>query len=423
VNIFINDTLQNDPFSFNYGQGVDKIHNEGLPGYWRAIYKYFYDTDRPHTHPWEMVGFSEKPDWWEVRYGPAPYTSGNQVLWGDMELGIVYQHGTDSYIDPRYARPELSKIIPVTVHGDLLSPASVIVTKWNQQTAGATWRFGDQSPQETAWRRSSDYPFAIQIAWALARPAQYCSLSLNRRDLIRIDSLNQIINKTTSNRKLVLSVTDDTQYVPGSNIWIRDRLVDLNLDIDDNFISIFNYYTLNLIYKSSAFTDKSYFQIIADQSSPNSTNTGIVIPQENYNLVVTKSAPVGIATYSAVIVEKSATGFTVRGFDNNKPYFTIIPRVYSNNNYPVKVSNSSALIYEDDAAVIDVIPYGTQLSTRQQVVDFLISYGKYLTSLGFQFIDTTSTDTIPTVANWNLAVKEFLFWIEQGWDLFYFNSI
>ena len=417
VNIFINDTLQNDPFSFNYGQGVDKIHNEGLPGYWRAIYKYFYDTDRPHTHPWEMVGFSEKPDWWEVRYGPAPYTSGNQVLWGDMELGIVYQHGTDSYIDPRYARPELSKIIPVTVHGDLLSPASVIVTKWNQQTAGATWRFGDQSPQETAWRRSSDYPFAIQIAWALARPAQYCSLSLNRRDLIRIDSLNQIINKTTSNRKLVLSVTDDTQYVPGSNIWIRDRLVDLNLDIDDNFISIFNYYTLNLIYKSSAFTDKSYFQIIADQSSPNSTNTGIVIPQENYNLVVTKSAPVGIATYSAVIVEKSATGFTVRGFDNNKPYFTIIPRVYSNNNYPVKVSNSSALIYEDDAAVIDVIPYGTQLSTRQQVVDFLISYGKYLTSLGFQFIDTTSTDTIPTVANWNLAVKEFLFWIEQGWDI------
>lgn len=431
INVFVNDTVkQNAPFTFNYGQGVDKINGEGLPGYWRAIYKYFYDTDRPHTHPWEMLGFTEQPDWWEVRYGPAPYTAGNEVLWEDMELGIVYQRGTDSYVDPRYARPGLlhgikdkdgklisPPFIPVTVHGELLSPLSVLVTNWNQQTAGATWRFGDQSPQETAWRRSSDYPFAIQIAWALARPAQYCSLSLNRRDLIRIDSLNQIINKTTSNRKLVLSVTDDTQYVPGSNIWIRDRLVDLNLDIDDNFINIFNYYTLNLIYKSSGFTDKSYFQIIADQSSPNSTNTGIVIPQENYNLVVTKSAPVGIATYSAVIVEKSATGFTVRGFDNNKPYFTIIPRVYNNNNYTVKVSNSAALVYEDDADVINVIPYGTQLSTRQQVVDFLISYGRYLTSLGFQFIDTTSDDTIPTVANWNLAVKEFLFWIEQGWDI------
>jgi hypothetical protein len=417
VNVFINDTIQNDPFSFNYGQGVDKLFGEGLPGYWRAIYKYFYDTDRPHTHPWEMLGFSEQPTWWEVRYGPAPYTLGNEVLWGDLELGLVYQHGYDSYIDSRYARPELTKIIPTDTHGELLPPTSVIVTKWNQQTAGATWRFGDQSPRETVWRRSSDYPFAIQIAWALARPAQYCALSLNRRDLIRIDSLDQIINKTTSNRNFSLLVTDDTQYIPGSNIWIRDRLVDLNIDIQSNFIDIFKYFTVNLIYKSGGYTDNSYIQVIADQASPNSTNSGVIVPQENYNLVVTKSAPVGIATYSAVIVEKSAVGFTVRGFDTNKPYFTIIPRVYNSNNYNINVSNSSAIIYEDDENTIQVIPYGTQLSTRQQVVDFLISYGRYLTSLGFQFIDTTSTDTIPTVADWNLAVKEFLFWIEQGWDI------
>jgi len=45
-----------------------------LSGTWRSIFKYFYDTDRPHTHPWEMLGFSEKPAYWEDRYGPAPYT-------------------------------------------------------------------------------------------------------------------------------------------------------------------------------------------------------------------------------------------------------------------------------------------------------------------------------------------------------------
>ena len=416
INIFLNDSTQNDPFSFNYGQGVDKLFGEGLPGYWRAIYKYFYDTDRPHTHPWEMIGQSIKPDWWELRYGPAPYTSGNLVLWKDMELGVVYQHGYDSYIDERYARPGLLTVLPIDSHGVLLPPTSVIVKNWNQGTAGATWRFGDQSPQETAWRRSSDYPFALQIAWALARPAQYCNLSLNRRDLVRLAELDQIINKTTGNRKINLLITDGTQYVPGSNIWIRDRLADLSLDINENFMEIFDNHKINLIYKTSGYTDKSYLQIIADQSSPNSTNTGVLVPQENYDVVLTKSAPVSAATYSAVIIQKSQTGFAVYGFDNNKPYFTIIPRSYNNHNYNIKVSESAAIIYEDDDNSIKTIPYGTQLSTRQQVVDFLVSYGKYLTSIGFQFIDTTNVDTEPSIADWTLAVKEFLFWIEQGWD-------
>jgi hypothetical protein len=416
VNIFLNDSTQNDPFSFNYGQGFDKLYGEGLPGYWRGIYKYFYDTDRPDTHPWEMLGFSFEPDWWKVRYGPAPYTSGNLVLWKDLELGVVYQRGNDSYIDTRYSRPGLLDIIPVDVHGNLLPPVTVIVSNWNQATAGATWRFGDHSPQETAWRRSSDYPFAVQMAWALAKPAQYCSLSLNRRDIVRLTSLDQIINKVTGKRKLNLQVTNINNFVPGSNVWIRDRLADLSLDVTANFIDIFDNHSVNLLYKTSGYTDKSYLQLIIDQASPNSTNAGVLIPTENYEVLMTKSAPVSSATYSAVIVEKSQTGFAVYGFDANKPYFTIIPRRYNNNYYSIKVSESSALVYEDDDQRIQTIPYGTQLSTRQQVVDFLVSYGRYLTSVGFQFVDTTSVDTVPSLSDWSLSIKEFLFWIEQGWD-------
>ena len=416
INVFENNITQNDPFSFNYGQGVDRIFGEGIPGYWRGIYKYFYDTDRPHTHPWEMLGLSQKPDWWEVRYGPAPYSAGNEVLWGDLELGLVYQHGSDSYVDTRYARPGLMSILPVDEHGELLPPVGTVVQNWNQRTASSTWRFGDQSPQETAWRRSSEYPFAVQIAWALARPAQYCNLSLNRRDLIRVEGLDQIINKLNANRKLDLMITDDTQYIPGSNIWIRDRLADLGLDITENFTEVFQYHNVNLVYKSSGYSDKSYVQVIADQASPNSTNTGVLIPQENYELVLTKSAPVGMATYSAVVVEKNAGGFSVRGFDINKPYFVIIPRRINNNFFEIKVSESTATIYEDDENNIQVIPYGTQMTNKQQVVDFLVSYGKYLTSIGFQFIDTTSAESVPVTSDWMLSVKEFLYWIEQGWD-------
>ena len=414
VNVFENNAESGNPFTYNYSGSRDKIFGENVPGHWRGVFKYFYDTDRPNIHPWEMLGLSEKPLWWEERYGPAPYSAGNDVLWQDLEMGLIYQHGYDSYIDSRYTRPGLSMIIPVDDHGDLKDPAAAIINGFDLKAVNAPWRFGDQSPQETAWRRSSDYPFAVQIAWALARPAQYCTLSLNRRDLVRINLLDQIINVRTSNRKLNLLITDDTQYIPGSNIWIRDRLVDLNLDITTNFAEIFDNFNLNLLYKVSGYTDKKYLTVIAEQASPNSNNSGIMIPQENYDIVFTKSAPVGDATYSGIIIEKTGGTFTVYGFDTAKPYFTIIPRRYEGNSYAVSVSKSSAKIYTDDEQNIQIIPYGTQFATKQQVVDFLISYGRFLNKIGFQFNDISTSD-VANVNDWTSTVKEFLFLLEQGW--------
>ena len=74
VDIFANNTVNNSNFTWNYSSGVDKLFGHSVPGFWRGIYNYFYDTDRPHTHPWEMLGFAEQPSWWTLRYGPAPYS-------------------------------------------------------------------------------------------------------------------------------------------------------------------------------------------------------------------------------------------------------------------------------------------------------------------------------------------------------------
>jgi hypothetical protein len=44
---------------------VNMIHKAILvPGNWRGIYRWYYDTDRPHICPWEMLGFSQMPPWW-----------------------------------------------------------------------------------------------------------------------------------------------------------------------------------------------------------------------------------------------------------------------------------------------------------------------------------------------------------------------
>jgi hypothetical protein len=64
-------------YTYNY-RNFSAFDDTVIPGFWRGIYKYFYDTDRPHICPWEMLGFTQQPTWWTDQYGPAPYTSDNQ---------------------------------------------------------------------------------------------------------------------------------------------------------------------------------------------------------------------------------------------------------------------------------------------------------------------------------------------------------
>ena len=414
VDIFKNTTVSNDLFSFNYSQSEDLLFGESVPGYWRGIFKYFYDCDRPDTAPWEMLGMTEKPDYWDIRYGPAPYTKGNQVMWTDLELGRIYTINNTYTIDTKYARPGLSEIIPVDEHGNLLPPFGNIVTNYQTNTSGANWKFGDQSPQETSWRRSSDYPFAIQIAWALARPAQYATIALNTRDVRRLALLDQVININSGKRALVLSVNELDGSVTGTNLWIVDRLKDLNLDVTTYFKEIFDQYRINLSYKLGGFTDKNYIKVVADQLSPGSSNTSVLVPEENYHVVLTKSAPMARMTYSGVIVQKNPDGYSLHGFDNVKPYFNIIPSLINNNRYTLNVVNETGIVYNDAQNTILTVPYGTVYSTKQQVVDVLISYGRYLTSQGFIFKDVLEDQA--TTKDWSLAVKEFLYWLQQGWD-------
>ena len=101
---------EGSPFTYNYAKSTDRLNKQTLPGYWRAIYKYFYDTDSPHTRPWEMLGHSEKPSTWNSIYGAAPYTSGNDVLWN----AIASEPG-------RYGKPAIKSYLPVDASGTLLA--------------------------------------------------------------------------------------------------------------------------------------------------------------------------------------------------------------------------------------------------------------------------------------------------------------
>ena len=410
----------NDPWTWNYKNFRDTIDGEFLPGGWRAIFMYLYDTMRPHTHPWEMLGFSAKPSWWNDRYGPAPYTGGNLTLWTDLSLGYIHA-GERAGIDPMYARPGLLSIIPVDESGKLLSPEKYAVLDFDSLKANASFAVGDIGPAEAAWRKSSDYAFAVQIAMALTKPAKYFGLYANVDRYNMNTGLMQYVNSISNQHITPTSIAVNGDTGDGSVIrtagyvnWIADYLKNLGIgDPQAKIRAALKNVSVQLNYKVAGYTDKKFLKILAEQGSPSSTNNSIVIPDENYRIILNKSAPVDRIVYSAVIVERSANGYTVSGYDLNNPYFSIIPSQQTNNAYSIKTGKATAVIYKDYLPLISKFSYGHEFNNTQQVVDFLVSYQRYLQSQGFIFVD--NDNDLGAKKDWILSAKEFLTWAQQGW--------
>ena len=415
-----------EQFTWNYSRFTDRLDSESMVGSWRAVYLYFYDTIYPHTRPWEMLGFSTRPNWWEDFYGPGPYTGGNKLLWDDLEAGRIRdgERATENTgygvgIDPKYRRPRLSQVIPVDDNGYLLSPAQVIAKVAVGKNAATAWAVGQLGPVEWAWRTSSEYPYAVQQAVALAKPGLYFGQFI---DTYRIQ-YNSVLGQYLTDGNHHVRQTDITYNGDNSSgtvirsagylNWIADYLRNLGINPSTKITNMLQNYNVKLAYKMAGYSDKKYLQILAEQSSPTSTNASIILPEENYDVVLYKSTPVDTVTYSAVIVEKTTNGFTVRGYDLNSPYFTIIPSVVNNNGFKITVLNSSGTVFNDYRKIKLTVPYGYEFKTTQQIVDFLISYERYLVAQGFTFNDRDGD--LGETRNFKLSVKEFLFWSQQGW--------
>ena len=121
------DYVSNNTFDYNHAKTYnfreEKIYpvDQVFSGSFKGLLLWMYGTDKPHIAPWEMLGLYEKPDWWESAYGPAPYTSGNLILWNDIEEGRI-----NGVVNPLYARPNLSAALPVDSNGDLVEPTTLI---------------------------------------------------------------------------------------------------------------------------------------------------------------------------------------------------------------------------------------------------------------------------------------------------------
>ena len=423
LNYTLNDTFNGeDPFSFNYSTSLDTIDGALLPGSWRACFEYFYDTQHPNTRPWEMLGFSEQPDWWVSTYGPAPYTSGNEILWTDLEDGYIRSGSRQGY-DTRFARPGLSAIIPVNQNGEILPPAGLLTNKYYQLDFSNNWNVGQWSPVETAWRNSSEYPFAVQLIVALSKSAKYFSLGIAVNKYRYNTDIDQYL-VTDTNRRLTQQDVEVNGYVNSTGVvsrsagylnWISDYLTTLGITSKISLLHYVQDYSMQLSYRMAGFSGKQYLKVLAEQNSPNSINESVIVPDVDFDLVLNKSTPLSNIRYSALIVEKTSNGYKVSGYDINNPYFSAVFPMASGKSIGVTVLDGSVKYFTEFTNTKINVPYGTEFTSLQQISNFISGYEKYLTLQGFRF-DEFDSD-LGEIKNWQLSVKEFLFWNKQNWPV------
>ena len=461
-------------FTFNYSNGSSPA-GDNLPGFWRQIYVRAFDTDRPHSHPWEILGISVKPSWWDTQYGPAPYTKDNLLMWTDIQDGVIREPNKKYRIVVKHKKPGLLNHIPVDEQGNLLPPLDIgWVSNYQPDTIDYSFVFGDGAPVETAWRNSSDYRFSVIKAFVLNKPSVAFSTGFDRINQVR-NSAGEIVYKTTSKRINLKDIIfpntpdEDTQtYTSGlinyvSNYMASDVLKSYS-DYKNNIKNINN----QLGFKLAGFTDKAKFRLILDSRTP--TNEGnVFVPDENYKIFLNTSSPVTKVDYSGVIIERRSDGYVVKGYspdsttfkyfkaiqkqndpsiniggisesyvtwDSDKTYVPGQNVEYQGSFYRTKTQHISTETFDldkfsklpslpliggrqafvrksFDSITTKEINYGHLFTDIQGVVDFLLGYGEYLKSLGFVFEYFEGNEK--TVLDWRHSVNEFLFWTTQKW--------
>ena len=361
-----------------------------------------------------MIGFTSQPTWWTTRYGPAPYTSDNLVLWGDLAAGINWNNG-DPIVVTQCIRPQLLQVLPVDSEGNLVSPFVSIVGNYDGRSFRGDWKVGDVASTEFAYRRSSSWPFDLMKILALTKPANFYSLGVDVDNYKYNEEFNQFLvndrsHLVISDVEIYGSGTAKTSYIN----WIVDFEKQVGIDSTQTTTDLLDNLDVRLVYRVAGFTDKTLVNFYVEKGSPNSNNASLLIPTESLDVLLYDNIPFNKIIYSGIIVQNAGSGWKVFGNSQTKAYFTISkPKINGNYNL-VRVEGESVQIAKDYFENTEIlVPYGTEFVSKQDLAQFIGSYGNYLTTQGVLFDQIESGLDI----NWNQMVAEYLYWTQSGWGL------
>ena len=418
-------TMEGNSYTYNYRDSGAKVTGDLLlQGSWRGIYLYYFNTSTPATTPWEMIGYANKPNWWDDRYGDGPYTIDNLILWADVFDGIDYNDG-DPKVLPLYKKSTYTRnttewdtefenfllILPVNDSGSQKSPLNSIVGTYDPSLFKDQWIVGDVGPVEFSYRRSSTWPFDLMRLEALLKPANFFNLAVDLDNYKYNEEFNQYLVNDRSHLipneiQIYGNGTAKTSYIN----WIVDYEKQLGVDATTNIINLFKNIDVRLVYRLAGFSDKTLLKFFVEKGTPNTNNSSLLIPDENFSVLLYENQPYTRIIYSGVSIEKVPNGYRVDGFSQNVNYFSTLKPVNNGNVNNIIIQDLSVKVAKDYTDTVEIVEYGSVFRKPQDLAQFLASYGSYLISQGCSYDLIESGVQL----DWNQMIGEFLYWAQIG---------
>jgi len=401
----------NNGFTYIYklGTGEDVY---SITGSWRLIYQFLFDTDRPHTHPWEMLGYTLKPGWWDANYS-----------WTDpakrVELEKALRTGnvgtpTTKVINPKFAKCNdlsIEQNFPIDNNGNLLSPDQLSWLWLIVQDADASWLPGEVSPYENVFYNTQWGLAAKAKMWYLRNPAQYVNTNWVPGQTI-VNEWGHKLDRTTLywqqgniehdyHRKVV---DGETIYTSGIESLFSEFCVLNNKDYKAEVIDKFNNIKVKKEFLLNGFTNKDNVRI--QSTSINSQRITLFVPEESYDVRTINHYPDKEIFYSGVRIIWDGEYYSVTGFATEDGYLpAFLP---ADNSSTTAITVGDVTFKQKNTYISELYyqNYGERYKNRQDVFDLLIGYGKYLESVGFVFEEPEGGD----IRDWQLSAKQFVFW-------------
>ena len=414
-----------DPFEFRYTIGVPD-ESSVVEGSWRAIYRFLYDTDRPHTHPWEMLSYTIKPTWWDTYYAWLPEEAsgiGSARTWRKrtaletaLRLGSRVEPVDGKLVPTPYlARNNQHTVdaeFPVSMSGELIPPNQLSWLDGDLDYDIIDWEIGDFSNYDLAYMNTQSGIASETKATFLLAPTQFVtnnwvpgrtiSYGATKLDKTTGYWIKPNIDVETYHRSDLSGVT---VYSAGIESLYSEFCVLNNIDFYSNVVEKFNNIELKKEFLLNGFTNKNNIRIQSTSITNQSKN--LFVPEENFQVRAVKHYPHSELFYSGMRIVWTGSSWTVFGFTPEHPYFNFYPAAEGSGTSAIKVGEATIKQKNTyNTTVTDQVNYGTSFASRQSLYDFIIGYGKFLEVTGFKFEEPEAGD----LRNWQLSAKQFIMW-------------
>lgn len=342
--------IQTDPFSWNFKgvdanerDVTDRMINIWAPyannsdvdwkGTWQGTYLRVFGTMYPHLEPWVLQGYTNKPTWWESEYAdPTGARRWTALMWenvianrvrGQFDAPTEYTLETDpdsgttfkvmekkfNYVPVNTTRPvttgsgamlyDLDDLFPLydarlleAANIDIVNSSSIGKPMIRRPEATANvnlksaYAFGDYSPIELEWRKSTQYNYDLLKIAFIMQPMRFMHKTWGNTYLnVGGLNVNAETNKVFAHVDTIFHgdvIDGETYTIEGMNQWYVNFVRRSGIDFKvSNFRELWTAWTAKMAYQFGGFISTKSF-------SANTAAIGLI--KEDYN-IFSKKAP------------------------------------------------------------------------------------------------------------------------------------